>query len=84
MTTIGFAGTGVMGQPMAMKLAAANAAKLIVWNRTSERLEPIQARYREVVTGNLDQILRQGTERLLPIAGETVRLTKERMGVYTA
>jgi len=46
-------------------------------------LEPIQARYREVITGNLDEILRQGTERILPIAQETVRLTKERMGVYT-
>ena len=49
----------------------------------AECLEPIQARYREVITGNLDQILRQGTERILPIASETVRLTKERMGVYT-
>lgn len=46
-------------------------------------LEPIQARYREVITGNLDEILRQGTERILPVAAETVRLTKERMGVYT-
>jgi len=46
-------------------------------------LEPIQARYREVITGNLDEILRQGTERILPVAAETVRLTKGRMGVYT-
>ena len=49
----------------------------------AQSLEPIQARYREVISGNLDQILSQGTARIAPIANETVRLTKQRMGVYT-
>jgi tryptophanyl-tRNA synthetase len=49
----------------------------------AQSLEPIQAKYREVITGNLDDILREGTERIAPIANETVRLTKQRMGVYT-
>jgi tryptophanyl-tRNA synthetase len=50
----------------------------------AQSLEPIQARYREVITGNLDEILRAGAERIAPIANDTVRLTKERMGVYTS
>ena len=49
----------------------------------AQSLEPIQARYREVISGNLDQILSQGTQRIAPIANETVQLTKQRMGVYT-
>ena len=49
----------------------------------AQSLEPIQTRYREVISGNLDQILSQGTARIAPIANETVRLTKQRMGVYT-
>ena len=49
----------------------------------AQSLEPIQARYREVISGNLDQILSQGAARIAPIANETVRLTKQRMGVYT-
>lgn len=48
----------------------------------AQSLEPIQARYREVISGNLDEILRVGSDRILPVANETVRLTKERMGVY--
>ena len=49
----------------------------------AQSLEPIQARYREAISGNLDQILSQGAARIAPIANETVRLTKQRMGVYT-
>ena len=49
----------------------------------AQSLEPIQARYREVISGNLDEILSQGTARIAPIANETVQLTKQRMGVYT-
>ena len=49
-----------------------------------QSLEPIQARYREVVTGNLDDILRDGAARITPLANDTVRLTKQRMGVYTS
>ena len=49
----------------------------------AQSLEPIQARYREVISGNLNQILSQGTQRIAPIANNTVQLTKQRMGVYT-
>ena len=48
------------------------------------QLEPFQQRYREIVSepGYLDGVLRSGAERVRPIAGETVRVTKERMGLY--
>ena len=51
----------------------------------AQSLEPIQARYREVMAdpGYLDGILAEGTARIQPIANQTVRLTKQRMGVYT-
>jgi tryptophanyl-tRNA synthetase len=50
------------------------------------RLEPLQQRYREIMKdpGYLDGVLRQGAERVSPIANATVRLVKERMGLYTA
>ncbi|HLK18027.1 MAG TPA: tryptophan--tRNA ligase [Bryobacteraceae bacterium] len=49
-------------------------------------LEPLQARYREIVAepGYVDSILKQGAERAAPIARSTVQLVKERMGLYTA
>jgi tryptophanyl-tRNA synthetase len=49
------------------------------------KLEPIQARYREIMTepGYLDGVLKQGAEHVSPIARSTVRLVKERMGLYT-
>jgi tryptophanyl-tRNA synthetase len=48
-------------------------------------LEPFQARYREIICepGYLAGILKAGAERVAPIANDTVRLTKERMGLYT-
>jgi tryptophanyl-tRNA synthetase len=48
-------------------------------------LEPMQARYREIVAdpGYVDSILRAGAEAVTPIANSTVRLVKERMGIYT-
>ena len=39
---VGFIGLGVMGQPMAINLAKAGA-KLVVWNRSSEKTEPLRA-----------------------------------------
>jgi len=49
------------------------------------KLEPMQARYREITSepGYLDSVLKQGAERVAPIAKSTVRLAKERMGLYT-
>ena len=49
-------------------------------------LEPLQSRYREIMAepGYVDRILKEGAERISPIAKSTVRLVKERMGLYTA
>jgi tryptophanyl-tRNA synthetase len=48
-------------------------------------LEPLQKRYHEITAepGYLDRVLRDGAERVSPIAKSTVRLTKERMGLYS-
>jgi tryptophanyl-tRNA synthetase len=48
------------------------------------QLEPFQQRYRQIVSepGYLDSVLHEGADRVRPIADETVRLTKERMGLY--
>jgi tryptophanyl-tRNA synthetase len=50
------------------------------------KLTPLQARYREITSdpGYLDGVLRAGAEAVTPVANSTVRLVKERMGVYTA
>ena len=48
-------------------------------------LEPFQQRYREI-TGDpayLADILRDGADRVAPIANSTVRTVKQRMGLYT-
>jgi tryptophanyl-tRNA synthetase len=47
------------------------------------QLEPFQERYRQIVSepGYLDGVLNKGAARVRPIAEETVRLTKERMGL---
>jgi tryptophanyl-tRNA synthetase len=47
-------------------------------------LEPFQARYRQIVSepGYLAGILREGAERVAPIANDTVRLVKQRMGLF--
>jgi len=49
------------------------------------KLEPIQQRYRDIVSepGYLDRILEDGAEAVIPIAQDTVRTVKQRMGVYT-
>ena len=48
-------------------------------------LEPLQKRYRDIMAepGYVDAVLREGAERVSPIAKSTVRLAKERMGLYT-
>ena len=49
-------------------------------------LEPFQQRYRQIVSdaGYLDGVLRAGAERVAPIANSTVKLVKERMGLYVS
>ena len=50
-----------------------------------EHLEPFQQRYRDITAdpAYLDGILREGAERVAPIANDTVRTVKQRMGLYT-
>ena len=50
------------------------------------KLEPLQRRYREITSdpGYLDSILHAGAEAVAPVANSTVRLVKERMGLYTS
>ncbi len=47
-------------------------------------LEPFQKRYREITSepGYVAGVLRQGAERVAPIANSTVDLVKSRMGLY--
>lgn len=49
------------------------------------KLAPFQQRYREIMEepGYLEGVLRQGAERVTPIANATVKLVKQRMGLYT-
>ncbi|WP_324788100.1 NAD(P)-dependent oxidoreductase [Streptomyces sp. H51] len=46
---VGFVGLGVMGRPMALRLAHAGTP-LVVWNRTPSRAEPLRAAGAEVAT----------------------------------
>ena len=52
----------------------------------ASKIEPIQQRYREIVgePGYVAGVLRQGAERVSPIANATVEVVKRRMGLYTA
>jgi tryptophanyl-tRNA synthetase len=47
-------------------------------------LEPFQQRYRKIASeaGYLDGVLQEGASRVAPIANDTVRLVKERMGLH--
>ena len=51
---------------------------------TVSKLEPIQARYQELMDdrAELHNILRLSAERIAPIAEETVKLAKKRTGLY--
>jgi tryptophanyl-tRNA synthetase len=48
------------------------------------KLEPIQRKYAELSAekGAVRKILRQGAERVAPIAEATMRQVKERVGLY--
>ncbi|MEO8661932.1 MAG: tryptophan--tRNA ligase [Bryobacteraceae bacterium] len=52
----------------------------------AESLKPLQERYRQILAepGYLQGVLREGAERVAPIANSTVEVVKERMGLYTA
>ena len=48
-------------------------------------LEPLQERFHDIMAepGYLDRVLREGAERVSPIAKSTMQLVKERMGLYS-
>jgi tryptophanyl-tRNA synthetase len=49
------------------------------------KLEPLQSEYRRITAepAYLDNILREGKERVEPLADETVNLVKQRMGLHS-
>ena len=57
---VGFIGLGIMGQPMALNLAAADA-KLVVWNRSVDRCEPLRAAGAHVAVSPSEVFARAGT-----------------------
>ena len=56
-----------------------------VGQMVASSLEPMQQRYAEITAdpAYLDAILKEGAERVMPIANSTVELVKSRMGLYT-
>ncbi|MFF9018677.1 NAD(P)-dependent oxidoreductase [Streptomyces eurythermus] len=56
---VGFIGLGVMGGPMALRLARAGTP-LIVWNRTPHRAEPLRAAGAEVAADAAEVFARAG------------------------
>ncbi|MBB6421576.1 NAD(P)-dependent oxidoreductase [Streptomyces sp. AK010] len=66
---VGFIGLGVMGQPMALNLARAGT-RLVVWNRTPERCEPLHAAGAEVAASAGD-VFRRASTVFLMLADET-------------
>ncbi|WP_217253882.1 NAD(P)-dependent oxidoreductase [Streptomyces sp. AC602_WCS936] len=61
---VGFIGLGVMGQPMALRLAEAGTP-LVVFNRTAARAEPLRTAGAEVATGPAEVFERTGTVFLM-------------------
>ncbi|WP_329190166.1 NAD(P)-dependent oxidoreductase [Actinacidiphila glaucinigra] len=50
MADVGFIGLGIMGQPMALRLAG-SGTRLVVWNRTAARCGPLRAAGADVADG---------------------------------
>ncbi|MEV6840558.1 NAD(P)-dependent oxidoreductase [Streptomyces sp. NPDC051133] len=65
---VGFIGLGVMGRPMALRLAAAGTP-LVVWNRTTQRTEPLRAAGAEVAA-DADEVFARTDVVLLMLADE--------------
>jgi 3-hydroxyisobutyrate dehydrogenase len=65
---VGFIGLGVMGRPMALRLAAAGTP-LVVWNRTPHRTEPLRAAGAEVAA-DADAVFARADVVLLMLADE--------------
>jgi 3-hydroxyisobutyrate dehydrogenase len=61
---VGFIGLGVMGRPMALNLARAGT-RLVVWNRTPERCEPLRAAGADVAPSSAEVFQRAATVFLM-------------------
>jgi len=59
--------------------------KKVVADTVISHLEPFQQRYRQITSdpGYVAGVLREGAARVAPIANDTVRVVKERMGLHT-
>ncbi|MEV7815624.1 NAD(P)-dependent oxidoreductase [Streptomyces flaveolus] len=66
---VGFIGLGVMGRPMALRLASAGTP-LVVWNRTPERTEPLRAAGAQVAA-DAGEVFARAEVVLLMLADET-------------
>ncbi|MGW0614784.1 NAD(P)-dependent oxidoreductase [Streptomyces sp. NPDC002788] len=66
---VGFVGLGVMGQPMALNLTRAGT-RLVVWNRTPGRCEPLHAAGAEVAASAAG-VFQQADTVFLMLADET-------------
>ncbi|MGQ5633977.1 MULTISPECIES: NAD(P)-dependent oxidoreductase [unclassified Streptomyces] len=66
---VGFIGLGVMGRPMAQRLASAGTP-LVVWNRTPERTAPLREAGARVAAG-VDEVFAGAGVVLLMLADET-------------
>src|SRR5690606_18849902 len=62
---VGFLGLGVMGRPMALRLAGAGTP-LVVWNRTAARSAPLREAGAEVATSAAEVFERAGVVFLMP------------------
>jgi 3-hydroxyisobutyrate dehydrogenase len=67
---VGFVGLGVMGQPMALNLAKAGT-RLIVWNRTLERTDPLRTAG-AVVASTIDDVFARTRIVIFMLVNETV------------
>ncbi|WEO94194.1 NAD(P)-dependent oxidoreductase [Streptomyces sp. FXJ1.172] len=65
---VGFIGLGVMGRPMALRLASAGTP-LVVWNRTPERTAPLRAAGAEVAA-DAGEVFARADVVLLMLADE--------------
>ncbi|CAM5616599.1 MULTISPECIES: NAD(P)-dependent oxidoreductase [Streptomyces] len=65
---VGFIGLGVMGRPMALRLASAGTP-LLVWNRTPERAEPLRVAGAEVAA-DAGEVFARAEVVLLMLADE--------------
>jgi 3-hydroxyisobutyrate dehydrogenase len=66
---VGFIGLGVMGRPMAQRLASAGTP-LVVWNRTRERAAPLRAAGARLAA-DVDEVFAAAGAVLLMLADET-------------